>query len=64
MRDFAEDQMRSSGNQRFQVWEVTMRIPMVSSTLKEVGNSSYLVLFSIFRLELVRCLSSYRASFA
>ena len=29
--------MRSSGNQRFQVWEVSTRLLSVSSTLQEVG---------------------------
>ena len=38
-------------------------LPRVSSTIQEVGNSSYLDLFSIFWLEIIGCLSSYRASF-
>ena len=37
--------MRSSGNQRFRVWEASIRIPRAPSTLQEVGNSSYLVYF-------------------
>ena len=37
--------MRSLGNQRFQVWEVSTRLPKVSSTLQEVGNSFYLGYF-------------------
>ena len=40
--------MRSLGNQRFRVWEVSTRLPKVSSMLQEIGNSSYLGLFSIF----------------
>ena len=35
--------MRGPGNQRFRVWEMYMRLPKVSSTLQEVGNSSYLI---------------------
>ena len=56
--------MRSSGNQRFRVWEVSTRLPRVSSMLQDVENSSYLGLFSIFGLEMVRCLSSCQASLA
>ena len=41
--------MRSLGNQRFRVSEVSTRLPRVPSKLQEVGNSSYLGLFSIFR---------------
>ena len=49
--------MRSSENQSFWVWEVSTRLPRVPSTLQEVGNSSYLGLFSILGLEMVGCLS-------
>ena len=56
--------MRSSGNQRFRVWEVSMRLPRVSTMLQEVGDSSYFGLFSIFGLEMVGCSSSYWESFA
>ena len=41
-----------------------MRLPRIPSMLHEVENSSYLGLFSIFRLEMVGCSSSYGASFA
>ena len=49
--------MRSLGNQRFQIWEVSTRLPKVSSTLQEVGNSFYLGYFPYFGLEMVGCSS-------
>ena len=56
-------QKRSSGNQRFRVWEVSMRLPRVSSMLKEVGILPTLVYFPFFGLEMVGCSSSCHASF-
>ena len=41
-----------------------MRLPRVSSTLKEVGILPTLVYFPFFGLEMAECSSSYWASFA
>ena len=46
-RDITGIQERSSGNQRFRVYEVSTGLPRVSSTLQEVGILPTLVYFPL-----------------